>query len=214
MPFKDRLNNVPLPKEIEKLIKRGYLKEFVDKGDQREVPRQNRRSPQRDSHPRIKNEPPEAPLLTGHIDTITGSRVGGGDSQNSRKVYAHGDVYSIVERTTRKEEVISFNDKRLVGEVTLDFTVGEGTRISTIRVQFTMVDLEDSSYNGLIGRPILTALRAIVSPVHLKVKFPTPRGTGETCGDQKKAQICYQTSIPHWGRVKANREKSGVEKIT
>ncbi|GAA0176486.1 hypothetical protein LIER_29467 [Lithospermum erythrorhizon] len=60
-----------------------------------------------------------------------------------------------------------------VGEVTLDFTVGEGTKISTIRAHFTVVDLEDSSYNELIGRPILTTLHAIVSLVHLKMKFPT-----------------------------------------
>ncbi|GAA0168408.1 hypothetical protein LIER_23132 [Lithospermum erythrorhizon] len=61
-----------------------------------------------------------------------------------------------------------------IGEVTLDFTVGKGTRISTIRAQFTMVDLEDFSYNGLIGHPILTTLHAIISPVQLKMKFPTP----------------------------------------
>ncbi|GAA0183050.1 hypothetical protein LIER_30533 [Lithospermum erythrorhizon] len=48
-----------------------------------------------------------------------------------------------------------------MGEVALDFSVGNGTRISTIRAQFTVVDLEDSSHNGLIGRPILTTLHVI-----------------------------------------------------
>ncbi|GAA0161699.1 hypothetical protein LIER_17953 [Lithospermum erythrorhizon] len=61
-----------------------------------------------------------------------------------------------------------------VGEVTLDFSVGSGTRISTIEAQFTVVNLEDSSYNSLIGHPILTALYVILSTVHLKMKFPTP----------------------------------------
>ncbi|GAA0168759.1 hypothetical protein LIER_40628 [Lithospermum erythrorhizon] len=28
------------------------------------------------------------------------------------------------------------------------------------------------------------------------MKFPTPGGIGEICGDQKKARICYQTSVP------------------
>ncbi|GAA0175466.1 hypothetical protein LIER_28633 [Lithospermum erythrorhizon] len=80
--------------------------------------------------------------------------------------------------------------------VTLDFTVGCGSKTSTIRAQFTVVDIEDPLYNGLIGRPILTALRAIFSPIHLKMKFPTPGGIGEVCDDQKRARICYQTSVP------------------
>ncbi|GAA0155731.1 hypothetical protein LIER_13398 [Lithospermum erythrorhizon] len=71
-----------------------------------------------------------------------------------------------------------------------------GTKVSTIRAQFTVVNIADPSYNGLIGRPILTALRAIVSPVHLKMKFPTPGGIWEVCGDQNRARICYQTSVP------------------
>ncbi|GAA0140885.1 hypothetical protein LIER_02155 [Lithospermum erythrorhizon] len=28
------------------------------------------------------------------------------------------------------------------------------------------------------------------------MKFPTPGGIGEICGDQKRARICYQTSAP------------------
>ncbi|GAA0183488.1 hypothetical protein LIER_30889 [Lithospermum erythrorhizon] len=97
-----------------------------------------------------------------------------------------------------------------VGKVTLDFTVGKGTRISTIRARFIVVDLEDSSYNGLIGCPILTDLHAIVSHVHLKMKVPTPGGIGEICGDQKKARICYQTSVPLLGKSKgeARRKRS------
>ncbi|GAA0184871.1 hypothetical protein LIER_32159 [Lithospermum erythrorhizon] len=41
-----------------------------------------------------------------------------------------------------------------VGEVTLDFKVGKGAKVSMIRAQFMVVDLEDSSYNGLIGHLI------------------------------------------------------------
>ncbi|GAA0157117.1 hypothetical protein LIER_43392 [Lithospermum erythrorhizon] len=36
----------------------------------------------------------------------------------------------------------------------------------------------------------------MVSPIHLKMRFPTPGGIWETCGDQKKARVCYQTSFP------------------
>ncbi|GAA0167779.1 hypothetical protein LIER_22638 [Lithospermum erythrorhizon] len=79
-----------------------------------------------------------------------------------------------------------------VGIAGLDFTVGEAPRTSTIRASFTMVDISDPSYNGLIGRPILTALRAIVSPLHLKMKFSTTGGVGEVSEDQKRAGVCYQ----------------------
>ncbi|GAA0165846.1 hypothetical protein LIER_21142 [Lithospermum erythrorhizon] len=57
-------------------------------------------------------------------------------------------------------------------------------------------DILDSSYNGLIGRPLLNALRAVVSPLQLKMKFPTSGGIGEISRDQKKARVCYQLSIP------------------
>ncbi|GAA0174279.1 hypothetical protein LIER_27704 [Lithospermum erythrorhizon] len=83
-----------------------------------------------------------------------------------------------------------------VGIITLEFTVGIGDRTSKIKTQFTVVDIDDPSYNGLIGRPILIALRAIVSPLHLKMKFPTAGGIEEVCGNQKRARICYQASVP------------------
>ncbi|GAA0145023.1 hypothetical protein LIER_36056 [Lithospermum erythrorhizon] len=63
----------------------------------------------------------------------------------------------------------------------------------TVRACVTVVDIADLSYNGLIGRPLLTALRAIVSPLHLKMKFPT---SGEMTGDQTRGRECYQLSIP------------------
>ncbi|GAA0161983.1 hypothetical protein LIER_18177 [Lithospermum erythrorhizon] len=171
-----------LKTEIEKLIKRGYLKEFIDKGDRRDFQNQNRRSPQRDNHLRIKNEPQEAPPVNGSIETIPGGKAGGGDSRNSRKMYARREFYSIADSKALSHTIHS------VREVTLDFTVGKGTKVSTIRAQFMVVDLEDSSYNGLIGRPILTDLPAIVSSIHLKMNFPTPEGIGEISGDQKKAR--------------------------
>ncbi|GAA0166816.1 hypothetical protein LIER_43771 [Lithospermum erythrorhizon] len=83
-----------------------------------------------------------------------------------------------------------------MGMAELDFTVGEAPRTSTIRASFTVVDISDPSYNGLIGRPILIALRAIVSPLHLKMKFPTTGGVREVSEDQKSARVSYQLSIP------------------
>ncbi|GAA0145316.1 hypothetical protein LIER_05537 [Lithospermum erythrorhizon] len=82
------------------------------------------------------------------------------------------------------------------GIAKLDLTVGEAPRSVTIRASFTVVDISDPSYNGLVERPLLNALRAIVSPLHLKMKFPTSGGMGEVTGDRKKARVCYQLSIP------------------
>ncbi|GAA0180543.1 hypothetical protein LIER_30125 [Lithospermum erythrorhizon] len=83
-----------------------------------------------------------------------------------------------------------------VGIAELDVMAGNASRTVTVRASFTMVDIADLSYNGLTGRPLLTALQAIVSPLHLKMKFPTPRGIGEMSGEQKRGQECYQLSIP------------------
>ncbi|GAA0142182.1 hypothetical protein LIER_03139 [Lithospermum erythrorhizon] len=100
-----------------------------------------------------------------------------------------------------------------MGVVTLDFTVGVDAKVSTIRAQFTVVDIADSSYNGLIGRPILTSLREIVSPIHLKMKFPTPGGIGEVCGDQKKARRCYQISVPPLSKRTSEQERQWSREI-
>ncbi|GAA0178126.1 hypothetical protein LIER_29794 [Lithospermum erythrorhizon] len=71
----------------------------------------------------------------------------------------------------------------LLGVASLWVTMGKGVTSTTFRVQFTVVDIHDSSYNGLIGRPILTAIKAIVSPVHLKLKFLTEGHISEMSGD-------------------------------
>ncbi|GAA0161183.1 hypothetical protein LIER_17555 [Lithospermum erythrorhizon] len=39
------------------------------------------------------------------------------------------------------------------------------------------------------------------------MKFPTPRGIGQICGDQKKARICYQTSLPPLNKGKTEQGK-------
>ncbi|GAA0143191.1 hypothetical protein LIER_03934 [Lithospermum erythrorhizon] len=81
-----------------------------------------------------------------------------------------------------------------MGITELDVTMGQGSRVITVRASFTVVNIADPSYNGLIGRPLLTALRAIVSPVYLKMKFLTLEGVGEMMGDQKRGCECYQSS--------------------
>ena len=57
-----------------------------------------------------------------------------------------------------------------------------------------MVDCP-SSYNVIIGRPILNKWKAVTSTYCLKVKFPTENGIGEMKGDQVLARECYQAVL-------------------
>ncbi|GAA0145393.1 hypothetical protein LIER_05598 [Lithospermum erythrorhizon] len=72
------------------------------------------------------------------------------------------------------------------GIAELDLTTGEAPRTTTVRASFTLVDIPDPSYNGLIRRPLINALRAMVSPLYLKMKFPTSRGIGKISGTRKR----------------------------
>ncbi|XP_043710518.1 uncharacterized protein LOC122659476 [Telopea speciosissima] len=63
-----------------------------------------------------------------------------------------------------------------------------------IQVKF-MVVRSVVAFNAILGRLSLTALQAIISPIHLKMKFPTENGIGEIRGDQKRAQECYTTFV-------------------
>ena len=57
-------------------------------------------------------------------------------------------------------------------------------------VNFLIVDYS-SSYNAIIGRPILNSLKAITSTYHLSIKFLTEYGVGQVQGDQLAAREYY-----------------------
>ena len=52
-----------------------------------------------------------------------------------------------------------------------------------------------SSYNVIIGRPILNHWKVTTSTYCLKVKFPTENGVGKIKGDQVLAKECYQAVL-------------------
>ncbi|GAA0148740.1 hypothetical protein LIER_36787 [Lithospermum erythrorhizon] len=74
-----------------------------------------------------------------------------------------------------------------VGIAELDFTVGEAPRTSTIRASFTVVDISDPSYNGFIDYPILTTIRAIVSPLHIN-EVPHNERSGRGLGGSEEGK--------------------------
>ncbi|XP_074374387.1 uncharacterized protein LOC141714787 [Apium graveolens] len=75
------------------------------------------------------------------------------------------------------------NEVKVVG--TIDLPVFFGTLPCQIWkvVKFHIVSAT-SSYNAILGRTTISALQAITSIPHLKMKFSTKFGVGEMCGDQ------------------------------
>jgi len=78
--------------------------------------------------------------------------------------------------------------KMLVGTlVEARTTFGERDEAKTIRIRYMVVNTH-SSYNILLGRPIINKLGAVVSSVHMRMKYPTDRGTmGTIKVDQRTA---------------------------
>jgi hypothetical protein len=58
-----------------------------------------------------------------------------------------------------------------IGIISLPMTVGTTPRLSTVMVDFLVVD-RPSAYNAIIGRPTLNKLRATTSTYHIMMKFP------------------------------------------
>ena len=80
--------------------------------------------------------------------------------------------------------------------VQLVLTLGDPPCQATTTIKFLIVDAP-SAYNMLLGRPSLSAIRAIPSAYHIVVKFPTENGVGMVRGDQRVARECYLTSMKH-----------------
>ncbi|GKV27692.1 hypothetical protein SLEP1_g36830 [Rubroshorea leprosula] len=88
------------------------------------------------------------------------------------------------------------------GMLRLNVAFGSGRTYVTPSVRFLVVRMP-SSFNLVIGRPTLTEIRAIVSPPHLCMKFPTPMGIATLRGNQEAARHCYMTSV---ARSRRNKE--------
>ncbi|GKV17243.1 hypothetical protein SLEP1_g27774 [Rubroshorea leprosula] len=88
------------------------------------------------------------------------------------------------------------------GVLRLNVAFGSGRTYVTPSVRFLVVRMP-SSFNLVIGRPTLTEIRAIVSPPHLCMKFPTPMGVATLRGNQEAARHCYMTSVT---RSRRNKE--------
>ena len=81
-----------------------------------------------------------------------------------------------------------------LGSIQLVLTLGDPPCQATTTVRFLIVDAP-SSYNILLDRPSLNAIRAIPSAYHIIIKFPTANGVEMVRGDQCIARECYSASM-------------------
>ncbi|KAL0444018.1 UNVERIFIED_CONTAM: hypothetical protein Slati_2124500 [Sesamum latifolium] len=84
-----------------------------------------------------------------------------------------------------------------IGEIPLPISVGEEACRKTHIVNFLMVDTPHPSYNVILGRPTLNALKAVVSTWCLKIKFQTEWGIGDVWGNQLNARECRCHAVKH-----------------
>lgn len=96
------------------------------------------------------------------------------------------------------------------GTTRLPITLGEGTCSSTQVMDFMMVD-HGSSYNAIIGRPLLKEMRVVTSIYHLSMKFPTPGGIGVVRGCQYDSRECYLQSPKGFWKNKSLKESAIME---
>ena len=81
-----------------------------------------------------------------------------------------------------------------LGSIQLVLTLGDPPCQATTTARFLIVDAP-SSYNMLLGKPSLNAIKAIPSAYHMMIKFPTVSGVGMVRGDQRVARECYSASM-------------------
>ncbi|XP_072087192.1 uncharacterized protein [Arachis hypogaea] len=94
-------------------------------------------------------------------------------------------------------DLVGFSGERVpvIGSVWLQTTLGEQPLSKTHHIQYLVVDCF-SPYNLILGRPFLNRFAAIVSTVHLCVKFPVQDNIVATVhGDLQEARYCYNTSL-------------------
>jgi len=81
------------------------------------------------------------------------------------------------------------------GYIDLHTVFRDGAQTKTVPIRFLIVDAP-TSYNVLLGRPLLNTLGAVVSTPHLTMKFRSPSGDILTIHcDQRLARECYMASL-------------------
>ncbi|XP_075478782.1 uncharacterized protein LOC142519630 [Primulina tabacum] len=80
------------------------------------------------------------------------------------------------------------------GEIVMPLTLGTRELNKTVMTTFTVVDAP-SSYNIILGRPVMNELRDIASTYHQKINFPVESRVCEVQGDQPYSWKCYVEAV-------------------
>nr|XP_025640917.1 uncharacterized protein LOC112735606 [Arachis hypogaea] len=94
-------------------------------------------------------------------------------------------------------ELIGFSGERvpIMGHIWLKTTMGEIPMSKSIDIQYLIVNCY-SPYNIILGRPALNIFRAVVSTLHLCVKFPVQENKIATVyADHQEARQCYNAGL-------------------
>ncbi|XP_025692767.1 uncharacterized protein [Arachis hypogaea] len=94
-------------------------------------------------------------------------------------------------------ELIGFSGERvpIMGHIWLKTTMGEIPLSKSIDIQYLIVNCY-SPYNIILGRPALNIFRAVVSTLHLCVKFPVQENKIATVhADHQEARQCYNAGL-------------------
>ena len=99
------------------------------------------------------------------------------------------------------------------GIIKLAVIVGDHPRTSTVVVEVLTVDCP-SAFNGVIRRPFLKALKAMVLISCLKIKFPIATGTKQVQGRQYDSRECYNKSLELAKKERELPRMMEVERVT
>ncbi|XP_072076523.1 uncharacterized protein [Arachis hypogaea] len=94
-------------------------------------------------------------------------------------------------------ELIGFSGERvpIMGHIWLKTTMGEIPMSKSIDIQYLIVNCYNP-YNIIIGRPALNIFRAVVSTLHLCVKFSVQENKiAMVYADHQEARQCYNASL-------------------
>ena len=99
------------------------------------------------------------------------------------------------------------------GTIKLAVTMGDYARTSTVVAEFLVVDCP-STFNEVIGRSLLKALKAVVSIYCLTMKFPTTTETRQVRGKQCNSTECYNRSLELAEKERKIPRMIEVEKVS